>query len=268
MKKIEKILLAFVFMFVGLFGIQNVDAALAVKYNKENYDYFFTGSNKLDMNLVTTENSVINTAISKFYTAASGAEKVNVVPFKFNVKSGSTWESTDKITMYINIPNELNLDDSTHIYLMKIDATTGVYKVYSVDGQFNGLTYSIKSESDVQNARNSLVIGEKKKDNGVNYLSDKFAVLETSDFSTTGDTYYALITCKGKEVTTTTTTTTTTTVPNQTTTTTTTVPNQTTTTTIENPKTFDANNQLYIVIGVIGLVGIIGLGVKFASSSK
>ena len=265
MKKIEKILLAFVFMFVGLFGIQNVDAALAVKYNKENYDYFFTGSNKLDMNLVTTENSVINTAISKFYTAASGAEKVNVVPFKFNIKSGSTWESTDKITMYINIPNELNLDDSTHIYLMKIDATTGAYKVYSVDGQFNGLTYSIKSESDVQNARNSLVIGEKKKDNGLNYLSDKFAVLETSDFSTTGDTYYALITCKGKEVTTTTTTTT---VPNQTTTTTTTVPNQTTTTTIENPKTFDANNQLYIIVGVIGLVGIIGLGVKFASSSK
>ena len=243
MKKIEKILLAFVFMFVGLFGIQNVDAALAVKYNKENYDYFFTGSNKLDMNLVTTENSVINTAISKFYTAASGAEKVNVVPFKFNVKSGSTWESTDKITMYINIPNELNLDDSTHIYLMKIDAATGAYKVYSVDGQFNGLTYSIKSESDVQNARNSLVIGEKKKDNGLNYLSDKFAVLETSDFSATGDTYYALITCKGKEVT-------------------------TTTTTIENPKTFDANNQLYIVVGVIGLVGIIGLGVKFASSSK
>ena len=252
MKKIEKILLAFVFMFVGLFGIQNVDAALAVKYNKENYDYFFTGSNKLDMNLVTTENSVINTAISKFYTAASGAEKVNVVPFKFNVKSGSTWESTDKITMYINIPNELNLDDSTHIYLMKIDAATGAYKVYSVDGQFNGLTYSIKSESEISDfLQNQMRIDTVNGKNIRENLSNKFAVLETSDFSTTGDTYYALITCKGKEITTTTT-----------------VPNQTTTTTIENPKTFDANNQLYIVIGVIGLVGIIGLGVKFASSSK
>ena len=38
MKKIEKILLAFVFMFVGLFGIQNVDAALAVKYKTTSYD--------------------------------------------------------------------------------------------------------------------------------------------------------------------------------------------------------------------------------------
>ena len=158
--------------------------------------------------------------------------------------------------MYINIPNELNLDDSTHIYLMKIDAATGAYKVYSVDGQFNGLTYSIKSESEISNfLQNQMRIDKVNGKNIRENLSNKFAVLETSDFSTTGDTYYALITCKGKEITTTTTTTTT-------------VPNQTTTTTIENPKTFDANNQLYIVIGVIGLVGIIGLGVKFASSNK
>ena len=258
MKKIEKILLAFVFMVVGLFGMGSVNAAeLSVKYNVSSYEYFFDGSSqKLNGSLVTEKNDVINTAISKFYTAASGAEKVNVVPFKFNVKSGSTWESTDKITMYINIPNELNLDDSTHIYLMKIDAATGAYKVYSVDGQFNGLTYSIKSESEISDfLQNQMRIDTVNGKNIRENLSNKFAVLETSDFSTTGDTYYALITCKGKEITTTTTTTTT-------------VPNQTTTTTIENPKTFDANNQLYIVIGVIGLVGIIGLGVKFASSSK
>lgn len=266
MKKFEKILFTFVLMVVGLFGMGNVNAdTLSVKYNKANYDYFLTGSNKLEMSLVTTENSIINNAISRFYTAASGAEKVNVVPFKFNIKSGSTWESSDKATMYINIPNELNLDDSTHIYLMKIDGTTGNYKVYSIDNQFNE-TYAIKSESDIQSARNSAVLGEKQIDNGLNYLSNKYAVLETSDFNTTGDTYYMLITCKGKELTTTTTTTTTTR-PGETTTTTTTQPSETTTT-IENPKTFDASNQLYIVIGVIGLVGIIGLGVKFASSNK
>ena len=57
-----------------------------------------------------------------------------------------------------------------------------------------------------------------------------------------------------------------------TTTTTTTIkpvdPTTTTTTTIENPKTADMGNQLYIVLGVICFAGIVSLGAKFAKSSK
>ena len=54
-------------------------------------------------------------------------------------------------------------------------------------------------------------------------------------------------------------------------TTTTVVNNNSTTTTkmnIENPKTADAGNHLYIMISVIALAGIAGLGVKFAKSNK
>ena len=54
-------------------------------------------------------------------------------------------------------------------------------------------------------------------------------------------------------------------------TTTTVVNNNSTTTTkfnVENPKTADTGNNLYIIIGVIALVGITGLGVKLATSKK
>lgn len=40
------------------------------------------------------------------------------------------------------------------------------------------------------------------------------------------------------------------------------------TTTIENPKTADKSNQLYIVIGVIALAGVTGLGVKLVTSKE
>lgn len=54
-------------------------------------------------------------------------------------------------------------------------------------------------------------------------------------------------------------------------TTTTVVNNNSTTTTkfnVENPKTADTGNNLYIIIGVIALVGITGLGVKLATSKN
>ena len=71
-----------------------------------------------------------------------------------------------------------------------------------------------------------------------------------------------------------TTTTTTTTKEPTTTTKTTTITNQTNsttntqTTTIENPKTADASNQLYIIVGIIALVGITSLGIKFAKANR
>lgn len=256
MKKISKILFTFLFMFVGIVGMGNVNAQeLKFKYNTSYYEYYMTGGNdKLDMQIIENSNDIINKALAEFYTEASGAENVNAVPFAFTVVDGKTWDpDTDKATMYINIPKELNLDVTDQIYLMRINSSNGYKYVYDIGDKFPGL-YTIKSYNDIKSvAESATIFGKNKSDD---YLSNQFAVLETSDFETTGTTYYVLITCKGQEPVI---------IPEPTQP----EPTQpTTSTTVENPKTADVSSQLYIVIGAICLAGIIGLGVKFVKANK
>lgn len=257
MKKIGKILFAFLFTVVGIFGMGTANAReLELKYNNSYYEYYMVGgSDKIDMQIVEGSNDIINKAVGEFYTVDSGAIKVNIVPFAFSVKSGITWDSSvDKATMYINIPTELNLEQSDQIYLMKINPSNGHKYVYDIGSKYPGV-YSIKGYDDIKSITNSATSFGKKL--STDYLSNQFAILETSDFEATGTTYYILITCKGTEPI----------KPTQPTQPT--KPTQPTEpTTIENPKTADVSSQLYIVIGAICLAGIAGLGVKFAKSNK
>lgn len=278
MKKIEKILLAFVFMVVGSFGIGNVKAnTYDVKIDNQYYEYYLvSGNNKLEMNVVSDSLDKYKEAAAKLFNNEVTSGVLNIVPIEFKVKSGMTWDSsTDSATMYINIPLAFNLDKSEKIYLVKFKTVDGEIRntVYYLDSSKNRV-YEIKDYNDVKSAITSSNVKSFGKIDVQNYFSNKYAVLNTSNFESTGSSYYMLITCSDAKVTTTTTTTTTTKSTTTTTTTTkpgetttTTIPNETTTT-IENPKTYEVNNQLYIVIGIIALAGIVGLGVKFAKASK
>lgn len=260
MKKIGKILFTFLFMTVGIAGIGNVSAReLQFKYDSSYYEYYLTGGNdKLDMQIIESSNDIINKAVAEFYTEASGAEKVNIVPFSFTVQNGKTWDSkTDNATMYINIPKELNLEKSDQIYLMRINSSDGSKYVYDIGEKYPGV-YLIKNYTDIKSATESATIFGKNI--SADFLSNQFAVLETSDFEATGTTYYALITCKGEVPIVTPPTKPTPTNPTQ--------PTPTEPTTVENPKTADVSSQLYIVIGAICLAGVVGLGVKFAKANK
>lgn len=262
MKKIAKILFTFMIMVVGLFGMGNVNAQeLQVKYITEAYEVGLIGTDKFDVNVITSENDIINKAIAKFYPESSGAQVVHAVPFKFTLNEGQTWDAnTDKATMYVRIPNDLlhAAGDYSKTYIIRINPTNNTNKQKS---------YEIKDyESLKKIPGNESVSTEKPIQIGSgnqNYFTDNYAVLETSDFDATGTTYYMLVVCNPTGVQqppTTTTTTTTTIKPVD--------PTTTTTTTIENPKTADMGNQLYIVLGVICFAGIVSLGAKFAKSSK
>ena len=165
--------------------------------------------------------------------------------------------------MFINIPKTFNLDKKDHIYLMRIKSG-GDYDVYEIGDKLQQKTprkYEIKDYNSVKAEIEGDSVVSKGSNLKDDYFSNQYAVLETGDFESTGDTYYVLITCQGIELTTSSTTITTTA-----TTTTTTKPSQTTT--VENPKTGENSNQLYFIIGVIGVIGIAGLGIKFAKANK
>lgn len=256
MKKIGKMLFTFAFMVVSLFGMNSVNAqALDITYNNVSYEYYMTGGNgKIEMDIIKANNDVINAAISNFYPETSGASDVNVIPFTFTVKDGMTWDSsTDKATMYIRIPQVFNLEKSDKIYILKVNTADNSNVAFHSDNT-GANHYDIKNLTDIQSVIDLNGVVSYEKIDATNYFTDKYAVLETGNFNSTGTTYYMLVTCHGVEPTP---------VPTPTPT-----PDPTTTTTIENPKTADAGNQLYILIGVVGLAGIIGLGVKFAKASK
>ena len=262
MKKLTKILFTFMIMVVGLFGMGNVNAQeLQVKYITEAYDYYLTGTNKLNMKLIPSSNDIINKAVAKFYQDNSGAQVVHAVPFEFSLKEGQTWDAnTDKATMYIRIPNELlkAAGDYSNTYIVRINTATNTNLAHDIGTKYDR-SYLLKDYTTVKSILNNTTITSVGTLDKANFFTDNYAVLETSDFEKTGTTYYMLVVCNPTVV-----------VPPTTTTTTTKPidPTTTTTTTIENPKTADMGNQLYIVLGVICFVGIVSLGAKFAKSSK
>ena len=123
--------------------------------------------------------------------------------------------------------------------------------------KFKLRNYDIKDYNEVSSAFSSdSIVSKATSTIETDYFTDKVAVFNTTEFDETGTTYYMLITCKGE-------------IQNPTQPTNPTNPTQPTNpTTVENPKTADVSSQLYIIIGVICLIGIIGLGTKFAKSSK
>ena len=135
-----------------------------------------------------------------------------------------------------------------HVYLVRISAN-GTNSAYSINNRYNNnKIFEVKSKADIQSAIESATVSGINAMDG--YFSGDFLVANLSDLNPTGTTNYMLIACFDNAPVTTTTTIT------------------TTTTTVENPKTADVGNQLYIVLGTVCLVAIVGLGVKFAKANK
>lgn len=279
MKKIGKILFTFLFMIAGIVGMGNVNAAdYQIRFDNDYFEYYLTGgNNKLDMEIVSGEQDIFKRAINHFYPDDLTSSIVDVVPFKFTVKDGSTWDaSTDSATMYINIPQLFNYekDNGKSIYLIRIKEIDGQVQTYAHDiGNIYTRNYEIKDYNDIKSAITSSVSHGKSLPTSGDYFTNKYAVLTTSEFNTTGTTYYMLITCKGEKTTPTEPTKPTEPEPTKPTPTEPTKPEPTQPTpteptTVENPKTADVSSQLYIVIGAICLAGVVGLGVKFAKANK
>ncbi|MCI8777775.1 MAG: hypothetical protein HFI87_01280 [Bacilli bacterium] len=266
MKKIGKILFAFLFTVVGIFGMGTANAEdYTIRFDNQYYEYYMTGGNgKLDMSIANGEQDIFKQAIAHFYRDSLTSQIVDVVPLEFKVKDGQTWDSkTDSATMYINIPKNFNMgyDNGQSIYLLRIKVIDGEIQTYAHKIQSSSASYTrlyeIKDRSSIESIITSNNVTSSGKNLSTDYFTNQFATLQTSEFNATGTTYYMLITCKGEVP------------PEPTKPTNPTEPTQPTeTTTIENPKTADVSSQLYIVIGAICLAGIAGLGVKFAKSNK
>ena len=315
MKKVFNIFISLIFLSYSIFLISGVEARdLNIRKDTEFYEYYWKSTDdKLVMSI--SDNEIFTKAIDQFYKEPTNVERADVLPLEFTVKDGNTWDSnSDVATMYINIPALFDVEKKeSQIYLVRIKQKNDelILTAYDIGSTYEH-TYSIKNKSNIENEIKSLnsklSLGSV---NGVDsYLSDQFAVLTTSDFNSTGTTYYMLVVCNSNfkfttstssttksttssttksttssttksttssttksttKSTTSSTTSSTTKSTTQPTSSSTTIPstsNTTTTTTIENPKTADTRSQLYVVIGVMSLVGIIGLGIKFAKSSK
>ena len=263
MKKIGKILFTFLFMVVGLFGMGSVNAAnYEIRFDNDYFEYYMTGgNNKINMEIVQGDPEIIKRAIDLT------SNIVDVVPFKFTVADGKTWDpSTDSATMYINIPQlfQYEKDSGASVYLVRIKEIDGEVQTYAHDiGTIYSRNYEIKDYNDIKAAIASNTSSGKSLPTSGDYFTNKYAVLQTSEFNTTGTTYYMLITCKGQK------TPPTEPEPTKSTSTEPTKPTEPTEpTTVENPKTADVSSQLYIVIGAICLAGVVGLGVKFAKANK
>lgn len=268
MKKISKFLFTSLFAVVGIFGMGNVkaDEIPAVKLNEKYEFYLKDSTNKLTMEVASGDTSIFETALRKFYEADKTPNGAYYVPLNITVKNGETWNSaSDSATLYINIPNYLEAKDKAsgtnfeHVYLVRISAN-GTNSAYSINNRFNNnKIFEVKSKADIQSAIDSATVSGIKPMEG--YFSGDFLVANLSDLNPTGTTNYMLVACVyGTQQTTTTT--------QQTTTTQSKITESTTTTTVENPKTADVGNQLYIVLGTVCLVAIVGLGVKFAKANK
>ncbi len=257
MKKISKFLFTSLFAVVGIFGMVNVkaDELPVVKLNEKYEFYLKDSTNKLTMEVASGDTSIFETAVRKFYPAESGATGAYYVPLNITVKDGETWNSaSDSATLYINIPNYLEAKDKAsgtnfeHIFLVRVSAN-GTNSAYSINNRYNNnKIFEVKSKADIQSAIESATVSGINAMDG--YFSGDFLVANLSDLNPTGTTNYMLIACFDNAPVTTTTTIT------------------TTTTTVENPKTADVGNQLYIVLGTVCLVAIVGLGVKFAKANK
>lgn len=281
MKKVGKILFAFLFTVVGVFGMGTANAeGYQIRFDNNYYEYYMTGgNNKLDMNIVSGEEDIFKQSINHFYKSGlASSQIVDVVPFEFKVKDGETWDSTtDSATMYINIPKNFNIekDGGQSIYLIRIKVIDGEIQTYAHKIESSSASYSrlyeIKDRSSIESIITSNNVTSSGKNLSTDYFTNQFATLQTSEFNATGITYYMLITCKGElppEPTKPTPTNPEPTKPTEPEPTqpTPTVPTEPTT--VENPKTADVSSQLYIVIGAICLIGIAGLGVKFAKANK
>lgn len=259
MKKFGKILFAFIFMFVGLFGMTGARAAgIPVNFYSSAYpnpySYALTsGADKLDLSIYTGDVTALTEAARSFYNSASGATSVAVVPFELKVKDGETFASTDSATLYVRVPDEfLNIsfadgrDAFRHVKLgILTQANSGNYVFnpdYDTDNTYNNQDENVK----MQVLKGNL--------NGTTFTEDANGNYYVKFTTNEANKIFAVVICNAPEYTTTTVTTT--------------VPEETTTTTIENPKTLDGSNSAYIIIGVIGLIGILGLGTKFAKASK
>ncbi len=277
MRKLKNILFTMLLAFVSVFAIGNVSAL-----NSEDIDKIYksdsvvgvtSGTDKANVTILTGDalNSVkenLDHAAYWFYKDGFGSAThgyVQMVPMKVNV-IGNIGDGN--VQLYIKIPESMLTargdvaDSISHLRFSRLfnDPTNGYVfnPIFGIDGSGDSYRIDVDSNNDMSVIRGNLNGSTfTVNDAGDYYVSIKTNFKDYTDAAAAqgSELYYVLAICYSNPPVTTTTT-----IP-------TTVPT-TITTTVENPKTLDGNNTMYIVLGVIGLMGVIGLGSKFAKSSK